>query len=132
MFLAFAVTPTLLVSVPATGVYYGFRDVTKRMLSMTPMGDTWIALSGAFVGDVVSLCFRTPADALTFFIGDDMLNDILKWTLKEAESILSAQEKLDEFRMFILSELKAFVGLLFVTGVTKGAKESLNQLWSSE
>jgi hypothetical protein len=64
MFLAFAVTPTLLVSVPATGVYYGFRDVTKRMLSMTPMGDTWIALSGAFVGDVVSLCFRTPADAL--------------------------------------------------------------------
>jgi hypothetical protein len=69
---------------------------------------------------------------VTFFIGDDMLNDILKWTLKEAESILSAQEKLDEFRMFILSELKAFVGLLFVTGVTKGAKESLNQLWSSE
>jgi Mitochondrial carrier protein len=34
------------------------------MLAMTPMGDTWIAVSGAFVGDVVSLCFRTPADAL--------------------------------------------------------------------
>jgi hypothetical protein len=45
-------------------VYYGVRDVTKRMLTMTPMGDTWIAVSGAFVGDVISLCFRTPADAL--------------------------------------------------------------------
>jgi hypothetical protein len=64
IFLNNSVTPTLLVSVPATGVYYGFRDVTKRMLAMTPMGDTWIAVSGAFVGDVVSLCFRTPADAL--------------------------------------------------------------------
>ena len=48
----------------ATGIYYGFRDVTKRMLSMTPMSDVWIAVSGAFVGDVVSLLFRTPADAL--------------------------------------------------------------------
>jgi hypothetical protein len=34
------------------------------MLTMTPLGDTWVAVSGAFVGDVVSLCFRTPADAL--------------------------------------------------------------------
>jgi hypothetical protein len=58
------ISPTLLVSVPATGVYYGFRDVTKRMLTMTPMSDVWIAVSGAFVGDVISLCFRTPADAL--------------------------------------------------------------------
>ncbi|KAL3918786.1 MAG: hypothetical protein SGARI_007369, partial [Bacillariaceae sp.] len=58
------ITPTLLVSVPATGVYYGFRDVTKRMLAMSPLSDTGIALAGAFVGDVVSLCFRTPADAL--------------------------------------------------------------------
>ncbi|KAG7363928.1 mitochondrial carrier protein [Nitzschia inconspicua] len=58
------IAPTLLVSVPATGVYYGIRDVTKRMLTMTPLGDTWIAVTGAFVGDVVSLCFRTPADAL--------------------------------------------------------------------
>lgn len=58
------ISPTLLVSVPATGIYYGVRDVTKRMLSMTPLSDVWITLSGALVGDVVSLCFRTPADAL--------------------------------------------------------------------
>lgn len=59
------IAPTLLVSVPATGIYYGARDVTKRMLSMVPMiSDVWVAVLGALVADVVSLCFRTPADAL--------------------------------------------------------------------
>eukprot|EP00536_Pseudo-nitzschia_multiseries_P010894 jgi/Psemu1/289357/fgenesh1_pg.350_\ len=65
------ISPTLLVSVPATGIYYGVRDVTKRMLYMTPLGTsaagdaaTTIALAGALVGDVVSLCFRTPSTAL--------------------------------------------------------------------
>lgn len=59
------ISPTLLVSVPATGVYYGVRDVTKRMLlAMTPLTDTEAILAGALVGDVVSLCFRTPADTL--------------------------------------------------------------------
>uniref|UniRef100_A0A7S4AWB9 Uncharacterized protein n=1 Tax=Pseudo-nitzschia australis TaxID=44445 RepID=A0A7S4AWB9_9STRA len=58
------ISPTLLVSVPATGIYYGVRDVTKRMLYMTPLDSTWVALGGALVGDVVSLCFRTPSNAL--------------------------------------------------------------------
>jgi len=30
------ISPTLLISVPSTGIYYGVRDVTKRMLYMTP------------------------------------------------------------------------------------------------
>ncbi len=58
------ISPTLLVSVPATGIYYGVRDVTKRILFMTPLDSTWIAVGGALVGDVVSLCFRVPSDAL--------------------------------------------------------------------
>ena len=57
-------SPTLLVSVPATGIYYGVRDVTKRLLFLTPLDSTWIAVAGALVGDVVSLCFRVPSDAL--------------------------------------------------------------------
>ena len=58
-------TPTLLVSVPATGIYYGARDVSKRMLSMMPMlPDVWVAVIGALIADIVSLSFRTPADAL--------------------------------------------------------------------
>jgi hypothetical protein len=58
------IAPSLLVSVPATGLYYGVREVTKRMLSMMFMGDVAIALSSAVVADVVSLSFRAPADAL--------------------------------------------------------------------
>ena len=59
------IAPTLLVSVPATGIYYGARDVSKRFLSMMPMiPDVWVAVIGALVADIVSLSFRTPADAL--------------------------------------------------------------------
>jgi len=62
--------PSLLVSVPATGVYYGARDITKRMLLMSGgssaagTSDLVLALTAAFVADVISLVFRTPADTL--------------------------------------------------------------------
>lgn len=56
--------PTLLISVPATGVYYGARDITKNMLKGAGMGDTSLIIFAAFVADVVSLMFRTPADTL--------------------------------------------------------------------
>jgi len=58
------ISPTLLISVPSTGIYYGVRDVTKRMLYMTPLSPTFISLLGATVGDVISLCFRTPSETL--------------------------------------------------------------------
>jgi hypothetical protein len=59
---------TLLVSVPATGVYFGVRDVTKRFLNKalkTPskLDDIAISITGAFAADVMSLMIRTPADA---------------------------------------------------------------------
>jgi hypothetical protein len=77
------ITPTLLVSVPATGVYFGVRDVAKRMLSMTPASDVAVALSAAFIADVVSLCFRTPGDVLALRLQaqddeGDWLGDSLK------------------------------------------------------
>jgi len=58
------ISPTLLISVPSTGIYYGVRDVTKRMLYMTPLSPTFISMLGASVGNVVSLCFRTPSETL--------------------------------------------------------------------
>jgi len=58
------VRPTLLVSVPATGIYYGVRDVSKKVLAMTPLNGIQIALLAALIGDIVSLCFRAPADTL--------------------------------------------------------------------
>uniref|UniRef100_A0A7S4VS12 Mitochondrial carrier protein n=1 Tax=Ditylum brightwellii TaxID=49249 RepID=A0A7S4VS12_9STRA len=63
------IIPSLLVTVPASGFYYGARDVTKRMLqstatTSTPLDDVAIALGAAFVADVVSLAIRTPVDVL--------------------------------------------------------------------
>jgi hypothetical protein len=63
------IVPSILVSVPCAGVYYGVRDVTKRMLSMTlktatKSDDIAVAIIGALVADVVSLIVRTPADLL--------------------------------------------------------------------
>lgn len=78
------ISPTLLVSVPATGIYYGVRDVTKRILYMTPLDSTLVAVGGALVGDVVSLCFRTPSEALAIRLQaknettGDWLGDSLK------------------------------------------------------
>jgi hypothetical protein len=60
------IVPSLLVSVPAMGVYYGVRDVVKRGLNLNPnmMSEIGIAVTAALVADVVSLMIRTPADAL--------------------------------------------------------------------
>jgi hypothetical protein len=60
------IAPSLLVSVPAMGVYYGVRDVVKRGLNLNPdiMSEIGIAVTAALVADVVSLMIRTPADAL--------------------------------------------------------------------
>jgi hypothetical protein len=60
------VVPSLLVSVPATGVYYGVRDVVKRTLYpfVGMEHDVAIAVTAAMVADVVALLIRTPADAL--------------------------------------------------------------------
>jgi ABC-type nickel/cobalt efflux system permease component RcnA len=62
------IVPSLLVSVPAMGVYYGVRDVVKRGMILNPymVNEIGIAVAAALVADVVSLMIRTPADALAF------------------------------------------------------------------
>jgi hypothetical protein len=57
--------PSIAVAVPATGVYYGVRDVTKRMLGPLPfLSDLSSSLMAVLVAEVVSLMVRTPADTL--------------------------------------------------------------------
>lgn len=62
--------PSLLVTVPASGVYCGVRDVANRLLhgpidDISPFADIEVALLAAFIADVASLIVRTPADVLT-------------------------------------------------------------------
>jgi hypothetical protein len=59
--------PSLFISVPATGVYFGVRDIVQR--SLVPYtdavgGSLTVALCAALVADVSSLLIRTPADTL--------------------------------------------------------------------
>ena len=77
--------PTLLVSVPATGLYFGTRDVTKRLLykvidDSSRFDQIAIALTAAFLGDVVSLAARTPVDTLALRLqvasGDEEEEDL--------------------------------------------------------
>ena len=62
--------PSVLIAAPATGLFYGVRDVVKRsLLTMFPHGilgsDIPIVLTAAFLGDVTALAFRTPFDTLS-------------------------------------------------------------------
>jgi len=62
--------PSLLVTVPASGVYCGVRDVANRLLhgpidGLSPFADIEVALLAAFIADVAALIVRTPADVLT-------------------------------------------------------------------
>ena len=62
--------PSLLVTVPASGVYCGVRDVANRLLhgaidELSPFADIEVALLAAFIADVAALIVRTPADVLT-------------------------------------------------------------------
>jgi hypothetical protein len=66
------IVPSLLIAAPAAGVYFGVRDVVKRVLSQMifpmlhleedPIGV--IGIIAALIADVVSLAARTPGDVL--------------------------------------------------------------------
>lgn len=61
------IVPSLLKSAPATGVYYGTRDVMKRALhsSFLPhLSTVQVSVIAALVADIFSLMVKTPADTL--------------------------------------------------------------------
>ena len=57
----------LAITVPASGAYFGVRDVARRMLgagagAASTISPIQAALAAAFVADLASLAIRTPAD----------------------------------------------------------------------
>ena len=105
------ITPSLLVSVPATGVYYGIRDVTKRMLSMTVIGDVAIALSAALVADVVSLCFRAPGDALALRL---QAKGVFSWEAQDEDVGDWFGDSLKRLPMIIVTDLPYLLSKIFL------------------
>lgn len=56
------IVPSLITAVPASGLYFGIRDVTKLQLTRAlGRDDVGVALVGALIGDIVTLAVRTPA-----------------------------------------------------------------------
>jgi len=54
--------PSMIIGVPASGVYYGVRDVMLREIrQFTAFDELSVILAAVLVADVVSLAFRTPA-----------------------------------------------------------------------
>lgn len=54
--------PSMIVGVPASGVYFGVRDVMLRQIrEFTDFDELSIVLTAVLVADVVSLALRTPA-----------------------------------------------------------------------
>lgn len=75
---------------------------------------------------------ETPSDAFQLFFEDSILECILKATQREAQVVYAERGPTVQHVVFTLQELKAFIGLLILIGVTKGRNESLDQLWSNE
>lgn len=101
--------PTLLISVPASGVYSGAKDVSKRVFSMAVefhalqdlvasfASPYHIALAvnllAAFVADIAALAIRTPADVLSLrlqvFGKTNVRSDFGNWA-KDSVALLPA------------------------------------------
>jgi hypothetical protein len=99
--------PTLLICVPASGVYSGAKDVSKRVFSMavelnafqnlafaSPYHSALVVnLLAAFVADIAALAIRTPADVLSLrlqvFGKTNVRSDFGSWA-KDSVALLPA------------------------------------------
>ena len=99
--------PTLLISVPASGVYSGAKDVSKRVLSAAVEFHAFrnpaaaspyysalaVNLLAAFVADIAALAIRTPADVLSLrlqvFGKTNVRSDFGSWA-KDSAALLPA------------------------------------------
>eukprot|EP00934_Nitzschia_sp_Nitz4_P007691 Nitzschia sp. Nitz4//scaffold61_size107673//103755//105104//NITZ4_004258-RA/size107673-processed-gene-0.69-mRNA-1//1//CDS//3329555779//7681//frame0 len=105
------ITPSLLVSVPATGAYYGVRDVCRRVLYQMPfLTDTQRVLMAALAADVISLGVRTPANTLSVRLqdGNRTVGDWWGDSLERLPSIILTDLP------YLLS--KIYLGRQFLTG----------------
>jgi len=102
--------PSLLITVPASGVYAGTKEVSRRAFTMAipfiqnvlPHDETAsttvysalvVSLLAAFVADITALALRTPADVLSLRLqvfGDTNVNSDLSSWLKDSIALLPA------------------------------------------
>lgn len=129
--------PTLLVTVPASGVYSGTKEVSRRAFSalihyqlfqaFLAQGDNeaisivLINLLAAFFADVAALAIRTPADVLSLrlqvFGRDNIKSDFSSW-LGDSLALLPAM---------VLTDIPYLMSRIFLNAAVTTSGENLGQ-----
>jgi hypothetical protein len=129
------ILPTLLVSVPASGVYSGAKEVSKRVFSMAVKFQFFqnlvaaspyysalaVNLMAAFVADIAALAIRTPADVLSLrlqvFGKTNVRSDFGNWA-KDSVALLPAM---------IITDTPLLLSRIFLNAAITTSGENLGQ-----
>jgi len=131
--------PTLLITVPASGVYSGAKEVSRRAFSMAiqfqvfqnlfPGDDVTssyysalvVSLLAAFVADIASLAIRTPADVLALrlqvFGNSNVRSDFGNWA-KDTAALLPAM---------IITDMPFLLSRIFLNAAITTTGENLGR-----
>ncbi len=132
------VMPSLLITVPASGVYAGTKEVSRRAFTMVipyiqtvmPSHDAnamtayystlVVSLLAAFVADIAALILRTPADVLSLRLqvfGDKNVNSDLSSWLKDSIALLPAM---------IVTDIPYLLSRIFLNAAILTSTENLD------
>lgn len=75
---------------------------------------------------------KTPLECWSCIMDDEIMGIIVQHTNQYIESIKSLFQRDRDAKPIDIIELKAFIGLLYLAGVHRGNRQSLEDLWGSE
>lgn len=132
------ILPSLLITVPASGVYAGTKEVSRRAFTMaipfvenilphdennaTVVYSTLVvSLLAAFVADIVSLALRTPADVLSLRLqvfGDKNVNSDLSSWARDSFALLPSM---------ILCDIPYLLSRIFLNAAITTSSDNLSK-----
>jgi uncharacterized protein (UPF0254 family) len=132
------ILPSLLITVPASGVYAGTKEVSRRAFTMAipfvenllPHGENnatvvystlVVSLLAAFVADIVSLALRTPADVLSLRLqvfGDKNVNSDLSSWARDSFALLPSM---------ILCDIPYLLSRIFLNAAITTSSDNLSK-----
>ena len=75
---------------------------------------------------------KTPAECWNNLFADSMLELIVKYTNQYMDSIKERFQRQRDIKGTDVTELRAFIGLLYLAGAFRGNRQLLEELWGSE
>ena len=79
---------------------------------------------------------ESASQSLSYFLTDDILLDLVKYTNEEARRRIDSGELsrslADSWTPVCMSEMQAFIGILYLNGMLRGGKQRLRDLWDSD